>query len=446
MVPEPASMTPETANFVLSYMGLFLGIDASGSLHHPMERSQFQTRYTQLKSGGLIPPQPALGRDSWQKLRNYYLALAKKPSREPERGVAPEKIQVPYEFDDQAITLLRRFESDTLAIGGGVKNLLRMFRISGELKWEKKFTSPPVWIENDGDKWYVLTLGDLLGSVNPKQLSELWEIGPRGERRLLTGLPRSSHFEFVKKGGVRKFFISSFGGLGNGKFSCFTFEGDVPREKILSRRDSHVRSRIISGDGPLRVLSLAAGAREQLILYTETNEGFSEKILAEYPPHTGSVWIDLADVDGDGREEILVLSGDNADSGPWNEIKEDQGLRIYGLSENAAVLKKFIPIPGALSFHILPTIAGKFHIAIARFYAPNESLSDIVVLKHKKDFVFERKDFRIDSRATVLSSVSRNGVRNLIVGAGNTPKFEIVGGSVTRRDFSGDLLTEFALH
>jgi hypothetical protein len=163
-------------------------------------------------------------------------------------------------------------------------------------------------------------------------------------------------------------------------------------------------------------------------------------VLAEYPPHLGSVWLEMADIDGDGVDEILVLSGDNADAGPWGETKEDQGLRIYILDGARLILKKFISLPGALSFGLI----GK-DIAVARFYTPNESMADVTMLRHKQNLEFERSDFRLDSRATVLAGFIRNGETNLLVGSGNTPKMEIVNGTVQRRDFSGDLITDIRL-
>lgn len=446
LTPSPLSMAPNTANVTLAYMGLFIGIDASRTLTHPVEKQYFQARHTFLKASHQIPATPGISRDQWLALRNYYLSMAKSPSAERISVRPPQSGRQHFNFNDHGITLLRAFDDDQIAIGGGVSNLLQISDLTGKVIREKKFSSPPVWIEKVKNGYLVLTLGDLLGALNPKESSELWSIGPAGDTRLMDHLLRSSHFEVVKTtSGANGILISAFGTLGKGKFSLFTQQPSGFREQIISRRDSHVRSHVIECGGALCILSLVAGAREQLILFRDSGTGFSETVLTEYPPHFGSVWLEVADLDGDGEDEILVLSGDAADAGPFNEMKDDQGLRIYNLRGNKIHLRKFLSVPGGLSMHLVKNGNKITHITIARFYAPIESGADLAVLVNKSGMNFERLDYRLDSRPTVLTSYRKEGNARLLIGSGNLPKGELINGKMQYREYAGPLLSEIIL-
>ena len=124
LTPSPESMTQPTANYMLAYMGLFLGIDASRTLDDA-ERMHFKMRFEMLKRSGAIPARAAMVSDEWQALRSYYLALARYPF---ESGEKPESLPVkPVPLGDQGVTLLKRLADGRIAVGGGVSGDLFFF-------------------------------------------------------------------------------------------------------------------------------------------------------------------------------------------------------------------------------------------------------------------------------------------------------------------------------
>lgn len=431
-------MTQETANYMLAYMGLFLGIDASRQLDEA-ERLHFRTRYEYLKRAKLIPEKAALSQSDWSSLRAYYLTLARYPfsSTEP---VAASTL-APVQFADQGVTMLVRLSDGSIAVGGGVTGTL--FFLDSTLRPQQKvqLDSPPVHLVERSEGYYVLTLGSLLGTLGENAVSSLYFIDrTRGNSHLLTrALPRSAHFVMadLDADGKEDFVIAGFGSVtGGGVFACIK-KGPRCELKILSRQNAVVRLALLSPQGNLtRLLALSGGAREELSLIEYELGMVREKKLVEYPPHLGSVWLDVADLDHDGENEILVLSGDNADAGPYNEAKPEQGLRIYHWENGQLRQKAFESLPGALSFALIELFSERA-IAVARFYTDPERGQDLTLLRAKKKLHFERQHFRLDARPAVLVQA---GAGTLLLGCGNLPVATLVDGQVRLREFTGPAL------
>jgi len=208
-------------------------------------------------------------------------------------------------------------------------------------------------------------------------------------------------------------------------------------QQVLSRQNSVVRLALLeSAAKSVKLLALSGGAREELSLLEYENGIVREHRLTEFAPHLGSVWLEIADLDSDGEKEILVLSGDNADAGPYNAVKPEQGLRIYHLQGNALMQKAFESLPGALSLTIIERGAAKA-IAVARFYTDPQQKHDVTLLEREKNFRFRRTHFSLASRPTLLLQATPD---TLLVGAGNIPLTTLVNGQVQIRQYTGSVL------
>lgn len=438
LVPQPETMTQQTANYMLAYMGLFLGIDASRQLDDA-ERLHFRTRYEYLSRSGSIPAQAALSPGEWQNLRAYYLALARYPFTSTEPAMAMSLKPVP--FTDQGVTMLVRLTDGTLAVGGGVTGTLFFFDSALRPFKRVQLDSAPVHLVERPEGYYVLTLGSLLGTLGANATSSLYFIDrASGSSHTMTRmLPRSAHFVMadLDADGKEDFIIAGFGSVtGGGIFACVKKVLSCTI-KILSRQNSVVRLALLPPHGAVtRFLALSGGAREELLLVEYELGLVRETKLVEYPPHLGSVWLEVTDLERDGENEILVLSGDNADAGPYNEVKPDQGLRIYHWHDGKLRQKAFVSLPGALSL-TLATHAGRQIIAVARFYTDPESGQDVTLLLPEKKLHFQRRHFRLDSRPTVLV---QGGTDALVVGCGNLPVTTLTEGQVRLREFTGPVL------
>ena len=96
------------------------------------------------------------------------------------------------------------------------------------------------------------------------------------------------------------------------------------------------------------LLVLNAQAREGITLYRhKAGFDFSAETLLEAHPGYGYTDLHVLDLTGDGRDELLVLNGDNGDL-PGPPLKPYHGLRIYRV-EPGPVLREleFLPLPGA---------------------------------------------------------------------------------------------------
>jgi hypothetical protein len=438
LLPLPESMTQETAHYMLAYMGLMLGVDASRQLD-AMEREQFRNRYEYLKKSKLIPEHPLPTPNEWRALRSWYLGMARYAFASSEDAKPASLEAIP--FADQGVTMLVRLKDGMIAAGGGATGTL--FLLDEKLKtvYSFRLDSPPVHLVEKPEGLYVLTLGSLLGALGDEAASTLWLIDrKRGSSHALTRtLPRAAHFVMtdLNADGREDFVIAGFGSVtGGGVIACLR-TGSTCTQQILSRQNSVVRLALLgTGAKIAQLLALSGGAREELTLLEYDSGVVREEKLAEFAPHLGSVWLETGDLDGDGEKEVLVLSGDNADAGAYNEVKPDQGLRIYELRGKQLTQKAFESLPGALSFTLFERGNGRA-IAVARFYTDPQRRQDVTLLEWEKNFRFRRTHFSLPSRPTLLLPLDPE---TLLVGAGNLPLSALIDGRVQVRQFSGPVL------
>lgn len=440
LTPSPESMTQPTANYMLAYMGLFLGIDASRTLDDA-ERMHFKMRFEMLKRSGAIPARAAMVSDEWQALRSYYLALARYPF---ESGEKPESLPVkPVPLGDQGVTLLKRLADGRIAVGGGVSGDLFFFNSDLTAEFSIHLDSPPVHIEERDNGHYVLTIGSILGREEDRSSLYFIAHGKRTAKRLTGDLPRSAHFLCIdaNRDGRSDFLLAGFGNITGGGVYLIESRGAAYERRQLSSRQSIVRLALYATKpGEAQFFALAGGAAEGLSFMELSGSGFRERELIKYPPHLGSVWLESADIDGDGQKELLVLSGDNADAGPYNEVKGDQGLRIYSFDGNQVTQRKFESLPGALSLALVPK-SGGFDIVVSRFYTDPVMKQDLTLLERQKDFTFTRRHFTLESRPTVMALLPSPDGDRLLVGAANAPLVALGEKDKLVRQYTGPVLS-----
>lgn len=413
LAPQPESMSQDNAAYMLAYMGLFMGIDASSRLDD-VERAQFKQRFEYLKRTQAISPKPLATADEWKSISAYYLSQARYPFESSENSTA--LVAKPVPFDDQGVTMLIPLSGKRFAVGGGVTNNFTVLDAALKPDFSTKLDSPPVHVEEGDGGYFVLTLGSLLGDLNDSSQAALYFIHPptKKVRKIISGLERSAHFitADVNGDGRRDFIVASFGSVTGGSVLLFESKGDGFNKRVLSHRGSIVRLALVATTKDrTEFLALAGGAREALLYLTLSRSAVEERTLIEYAPHLGSVWLAYADITGDEKKEVLVLSGDNADSGPYNEVKPDQGLRIYSLTNGVLKQVRFESLPGALTFALTPDKK----IAVARFYAGPDKKQDLTLIDPGS---WQRRHFTLPSRPVVLAPI---GSTQFLIGAGNIP-------------------------
>jgi len=102
-----------------------------------------------------------------------------------------------------------------------------------------------------------------------------------------------------------------------------------------------------NNDGLMDIYALMAQGDEGVFLYENQGSGkFREKQLLSFLPLNGSQYIELADVNKDGFDDIIYTCGDNADKTPI--LKDYHGIYIF-LNDGKLNFKQayFYPLNGA---------------------------------------------------------------------------------------------------
>ncbi|NJN34073.1 MAG: VCBS repeat-containing protein [Saprospiraceae bacterium] len=199
----------------------------------------------------------------------------------------------------------------------------------------RNFRSPISDIQNptalDSNKYLLL-----IGEMNPNERQEGQLVAQFNRNKtesysdvLLDSLKRpvNINVEDINHDGVKDFLVCHYGNL-MGKLSWF--DGKNFNENILKpvpgARNTIIKD--MNGDDLLDIIALFCQARESIsIFYNQGNGLFQEEIIQEFPPVYGSSYIDVADMNNDGKPDILYTNGDNADYSIV--LKPYHGLRIF---------------------------------------------------------------------------------------------------------------------
>lgn len=152
----------------------------------------------------------------------------------------------------------------------------------------------------------------------------------------------------------------------------------------------------VNEDGFNDILVLMAQGDEGVFLYENRGNGtFTEKRLLSFLPLYGSQYIELADFNDDGFEDLLYVCGDNADQTPF--LKSYHGIYIF-LNDGKFNFEQsyFYQLNGA--YKAMPRdydLDGDLDIAVISFFPdyysyPEESF---VYLENKGDLEFEDYSF-----------------------------------------------------
>ena len=129
--------------------------------------------------------------------------------------------------------------------------------------------------------------------------------------------------------GVEEVLVCEFGYY-TGGLTLLVPEGGAYERRSLLPLFGTIKFEVLDfdGDGHLDIVVLASqGAEGVYALYGDGELGFRTEALVRLPPHYGSSWFELIDLDGDGDRDIVLANGDNADYSIF--AKPYHGLRVF---------------------------------------------------------------------------------------------------------------------
>jgi hypothetical protein len=303
----------------------------------------------------LYPNSPLLAAEDWQKIIDYYKTNApEKPL--PQAAKQPVTLSLPF-FDVQTLpnkgvlSMISMVKIDTvnrqLYVSRREKRLLEIYDKTLKKQDSIRIESPiSDFILRGGEK-YFLQIGIMDPNDLPKgKLSKL-----NAQNQLVTIIdslqrPVNLNIADLNQDGIDDYIICNYGNkIGhlswyNGKTHKGNILSHSPGSRITIVKD-------MNNDGKPDIIALFAQARERIsIFYNQGQGNFQEEIVQSFPPVYGSSYIDIVDMNNDGKLDILYANGDNGDYSIT--LKNYHGVRIFtNDGQNQFKETYFYPMYGA---------------------------------------------------------------------------------------------------
>ncbi|QWX83159.1 VCBS repeat-containing protein [Cellulophaga sp. HaHaR_3_176] len=304
--------------------------------------------YINLTQKGIYMLNPMVTNEEWLLIEKHYL------DNSPEN--APIQIKkTQNSLQKSSIEIIKNTsQKQGLTTYFGIQNNYQLqSNILGQLKFKNlqnkkehtiQLPSPVVEVKNN----LVLCIG---GNMNPteKKLGSLhlFDETYKSQKLLIDELHRPVDFEYVDLDNdkIKDYLIAEFGN----HTGQITFINGKTKERKVITTNPGARNfvlRDVNNDGMMDFYALTAQGRERISLYTNLGEGnFKEMTILEFPPYYGSSYFELADLNNDGKEEITMVNGDNAD---YSIVKKNfHGIRIFENQNNSWTEVYFYPVYGA---------------------------------------------------------------------------------------------------
>ncbi|MEO1448849.1 MAG: VCBS repeat-containing protein [Bacteroidota bacterium] len=352
MLPTPQQLPRGIwREHVLPKMGRLMGIPADiDGLPYPTEENSFnQQAFAQV---------PMLAEADWHEIVSYFLHESPievpTPSlprisldttwfipRAPVSGnYVPSTVMIQADAGKRQIWIGEEGGNRLLAFDSALHPVLRT-----------SFPTPVGWIDPASNPKSILCMGDFRPSDQPR--GALMEVpGSWGGRRK-TLIPRLSRAVDVQRAdinqdGLMDWVIAEFGNYA-GKLAWYAQREDAePEPHILLQKPGAIRTVIhdLTGEGLPDILALFGQGDEGVYLFRNPGNGPPQaELLLRFPPTHGSSDMALADMNGDGLEDLIIANGDNGDYPPF--VKSHHGLRIYVQEDSFRFVEKwFWSMPG----------------------------------------------------------------------------------------------------
>ncbi len=338
-------------------MGLFLDEDFGTTMPIDMDVPK-----------GIYSEFPLIKRKDWEKLEAYYLENA--PSKpNPQANKAKIEVGIPGfelirpEYSENyadLVTMLRIHpQTGELWLGHRFKSLFILdpkndFQVKDSIGTD---TAPIDLHWKGNEEFELLTMGlmdpsnDSVGVLSTFKKSDSgWVPSP-----LIGDLKRpvnNESYDF-NGDGIPDQIISEFGNH-IGDLSLYLSKSNGFEKKVLKNAPGARRVEIddLDGDGDMDILALMTQANEGFFAFLNDGQGdFREKTILRFQPAFGSSDFRFEDMNADGRKDLIVVNGDNADLSQI--LKNYHGVRVFTNQDDLEFEEEwFYPMYGASGLEV----------------------------------------------------------------------------------------------
>jgi hypothetical protein len=205
-------------------------------------------------------------------------------------------------------------------------------------------------------------------------------------------------YQDLNNDGLEDILASEYGNLIGNLVWYEDAGGDSYVKHVLRAKPGAIKTVVkdIDNDGLKDIFALMAQGDEGIFLYKNKGDGkFIEKRLLSFSPLNGSQYMQLADFNNDGFEDILYVCGDNADKTPI--LKDYHGVYVF-INDGAYNFKQayFYHLNGA--YKAIPRdydLDGDIDMAVISFFPDyiNNAEESFVYLENKGNLKFSNYSF-----------------------------------------------------
>ncbi|RCR69683.1 FG-GAP repeat domain-containing protein [Larkinella punicea] len=331
---------------VLPAMGHRMGIYSGGV--RPDSLFEPGLSGTLVRNARIYPEKPVLALEDWRKIEAYYLENAPDTILPPVRkskirmGLRHFKLREPSLAHRPALTTLVKILPDKRGIvfndGKGSRNTLTFLTANLNEQFSLGLGATPIQFDEKGNDLYITTVGKgIFPNDAPDGALLRWvknapEPGYKLGNIALSGLRRPVCVAYgdLNKDGFEDVVACEFGNQ-TGQLAWYASNGRGGYDRRVLRNKPGAITAIIrdaNHDGLPDIYVLMAQGDEGIFLYENQGSGtFKEKRLLTFLPLNGSQHMELVDFNKDGFDDIVYVSGDNADKTPI--LKKYHGISIY---------------------------------------------------------------------------------------------------------------------